>query len=73
MTRKTPGDRAALGDTLGHPQEPEIRWARLVGFCHTCPPIEQIIIRLYANPKERWPSGEYRTTSPIFMCAWEGP
>jgi hypothetical protein len=67
---KRAGDTPALGDILGHPQEPYERWARIVGFRKDdCKPIHQVIIRLFANPNERWPSGEYRTTG--FLIPWE--
>lgn len=70
-TCKAPGDVAELGDILGHPMEPYARWARIVGFRKDdCPAMERIIIRLFANPDERWPSGEYRTTP--WIVAWEG-
>lgn len=60
---KKPGDRAELGDILGHPQEPDVRWARIVGFRKDdCRPMDRYIIRLFANPDERWPTGEYRAT-----------
>lgn len=69
---KKPGDTAELGDILGNPQEPSRRWARIVGFRkdRKCPPIESVIVRLFANPDERWPSGEYRTT--WLLVPWEG-
>lgn len=68
---KHPGDTAELGDILGHPQEPFVRWARIVGFRKDdCPAINRVIVRLFASEGEPWPSGEYRTT--WLLVPWEG-
>lgn len=67
---RKPGDTARLGDILGHPMEPDLRWARIVGFRKDdCKPIESVIVRLFVNEREHWPTGEYRTT--WMLVPWE--
>jgi hypothetical protein len=68
---KQPGDSIALGDILGHPLEPDERWARVIGIRKDdCRPIESVIIRLFVDRHERFPSGGYRTT--WLAVPWEG-
>jgi hypothetical protein len=68
---KRAGDPVELGDILGNPQEPYERWARVVGLRKDdCRSIEYVIIRLFSNPAERWPTGAYRTT--WMTVPWEG-
>lgn len=63
-------NRVRIGDTLGHPMEHDVRFARVVGFRKDdCKPIERVIIRMYRDGDALYPTGEYRTT---WLCVrWE--
>lgn len=71
---KSAGDRAELGDTLGHPMEPYIRWARLVGIRKVERDTKQqwgrFIVRMFKDGDGWYPTGEYRQTN--WLVAW-GP
>jgi hypothetical protein len=67
---KKAGDCVALGDIVGHPQESNLRHARVVGLRKdACPAIEGIILRKFTSPDEPYPTGGYYTA--WFVVPWE--
>ena len=66
-SRRVPvlGDEPKLGDTVGHPLEPSIRYARLVGiYWHRkgAIPVMRYIVRRF-QPDDTWdPTGEFCQT-----------
>jgi hypothetical protein len=68
---KRPGSTIELGDTLGHPNEPDVRYARLVGIRKDeCRPLEWYVFHCYRDGDGRWPTGEYRTS--WLIQPWRG-
>lgn len=69
--RKNPGDPIELGDILGHPQEPDERYARVMAIRKDIRNARGVTFRRY-EPGDGWfPTGTYGTSA--FVCAWEPP
>ena len=61
------GDKIALGVCLGHFMEPGVRWARLVAIRNREDSIKKYVVRMFAPGDGSYPTGEYRTTSSLFL------
>ncbi len=70
QARKGPGDPIAVGDEVALSIEPSERWARIVGIRHHETGMRKFIVRVFRPEDERFPTGEYRTTSTIAMYPW---
>lgn len=64
---RSAGDEIALGVCLGHPMEPGVRWARLVAIRNGEDSIKKYVVRMFAPGDGSYPTGEYRTTSSLFL------
>lgn len=62
------GDPIELGICLGNAMEPGHRTGRLVGIVHNPErEIERYVLRCYASGDGEYPTGDYRTTSGVFL------
>lgn len=66
-----PGDTIKLGTCLGSAVEPYMRWARLVGILHGGAGFKRFIVRTFKEDDGYFPTGEYRTTSLMFLTPHE--